>query len=884
MDARQYKAISPSSRRALGYAHAAALLRRRAPDAFVEAEDLLVGLLLAHPDRDGEARVLLTHFGLTGRDLLPRDYPPLTVDDLRSRTRLVPPDDPPPLSPQVERILTSLPERAAHLRHLLGALLKPGARSVLHIALRERLATAGSDPSTLSRLYDNWLSTDATGGKRAGESLRAMLEQELPRRPIDVPTYAADRVGKGDDLIGIRREVDAFAYLLASKAQRPPLAVGLFGDWGSGKSFFMRAVEDRVTAIERQIADRPQTEVPFWKRIKQIEFNAWEYVQGSLWASLLDHIFNALGNEHIDLVKSRRGKIVAAQNDAALRAESQATERERLAGEVQERENAVERAESERQAELEELRTKNTAALAAQLDKASRDVWAGASAELAGRDAAELARAVGEARAELLRGRGLLGAYWTVRRVILATLAALLVPGIALAADALELPPAVSVLGALSALVPAVTTLLRSATHWTREQLNALDAVARMLEAQLAERERELDEQVATARDALQQARLDLAAAQSSEQAALDEATRLAEQLVAMTPGRVLGEFLQERSRSDDYRRHLGLMARVRDDLANLEDLVRRHNDAGTEPTENSPPNRIILYIDDLDRCSSDKVVEVLEAVHLLLAFELFVVVVAVDSRWLSFALTDELRALDSATRSGRRATPHEYLEKIFQLPFWVQPLSEPGRRSLLHGLLEGSVSAASGNGAVDGNNSGNLSVGPREEELLATMLSRRGSDPRLDAHALALTADDLRFMESLAPLLGDTPRRVKRFVNVTQLLLALPPSLENDTQSPPDRSIVAFLAAVNSGLPGLAPAFFDVIAPGSSASLLDTVLTLTGVPADEQKQLVDWLKAQPAWASLPLGRLDTRLDTVRRLSFQRAPGLLAHATPLAPV
>ncbi len=34
--------------------------------------------------------------------------------------------------------------------------------------------------------------------------------------------------------------------------------------------------------------------------------------------------------------------------------------------------------------------------------------------------------------------------------------------------------------------------------------------------------------------------------------------------------------------------------------------------------------NRIVLYIDDLDRCEPDKVAKVLQAVHLLLAFPLF--------------------------------------------------------------------------------------------------------------------------------------------------------------------------------------------------------------------------------------------------------------------
>ena len=880
VSAEQYRALSPSSQRALGFAQAAARHRSGRPDTEVDLSDLLVGLLLAHPDRDGELRVLLTHFGLTARDVLPDDYPPVTAEDLRIHTAGIGLDAPPPLTPDAERALQPRYATELHLRHVLGGLLQ-GSDSDLSRALATRLAAVGSSLSELSRAYDAWLNDPAlNSGKSAGQALREMLEQRMPRRPLDVPTYAADRVGAGDDLVGIQREVDAFAYLLASKAQRPPLAVGLFGDWGSGKSFFMNAVRHRITAIEKQIASRPQAEVPFWKHIRQIEFNAWEYVRGTLWASLLDHIFSELDGRHIDLVRTRQNQLRTAQEAAARRAADQATERERLAGEVAERQNAVEQAEREREQGLEEIRSERAERLAEHLARARREVWAGAGAELAGKDTAELADAVAEARAELQRGRGLLGAYWTVPRVIVATLAALAVPAIALAADAADLPPVVSLLGGLSALVPSVTTLLRSATQWTRKQLDELEAVARELEAELAERERELDARLAAAQAQLQQANAALAAVESSEQAALTEAASLEVELAELTPGRVLGEFLQERSRSDDYRRHLGLLARVRDDLANLEQLVQSNNDAGGEPVPGAPPNRIILYIDDLDRCSSDKVVEVLEAVHLLLAFELFVVVVAVDSRWLSFALTDELRALDSASRSGRRATPNDYLEKIFQLPFWVQPLSVQGRRSLVHGLLEGSVRVGTGNGRVDGKPSGRLAVGPREEEVVATMLSRRGADPRLDAHSLALTAEDLRFMESLAPLLGDTPRRVKRFVNVTQLLLALPPSLENDPRIPPDRAIVAFLAAVNSGLPGLAPRLFDAVAARPTSSLMDAVIALTGVPADEKELLTTWLRGEPTWASLSLERLDTRLDVVRRLSFQRTPALLAHPVP----
>jgi hypothetical protein len=879
VEADQYGALSPSSRRALGYAVAAARHRTGDPDALVEPDDLLVGLLLSHPDEAGEARVVLSHFGLTARDVLAPDYPPLGADELRRQAARVSLDGPPPLSPEAERALPSANVDEVHLRHLLGGLLDAG--SALTERLDERLAAAGAGLTQLADAYRRWLSDPGgASGAPAGQRLREMLEREMPRRAVDVPTYAADRVGGGDDLVGIRREVDAFAYLLASKAQKPPLAVGLFGDWGSGKSFFMRAVRDRVTAIEAQIAGRKQAEVPFWKHVRQIEFNAWEYVRGSLWASLLDHIFRELDGRHIDLVRTRQDQLAAAQDEAARRADAQAEERARLVAEVKRRAAAVAAAERAREEGRELIRAERSDRLAKQLGAAQRDVWGRESAALAGRDAADLAAALGEARAELRRGRGLLGAYWTARRVALATLAALAVPGIALAADALELSPVVSLLGGLSALVPAVTTLLRSAAGWTRERLDELEAVARDIEAELAERERALDVRVETAQARLDESAAELATAKSAEQAARDEAAALQGELEELTPGRVLGEFLQERSRSDDYRRHLGLLAHVREDLAHLEDLVRKNNDAGGEPAPGAPPNRIILYIDDLDRCSSEKVVEVLEAVHLLLAFELFVVVVAVDSRWLSFALTDELRALDGAPRGGRRATPQDYLEKIFQLPFWVQPLSTDGRRSLVHGLLEGTVRATDGDGGDGATPAPELSVGPREQELLTAMMSRRGADPRLEAHLLALTPDDLRFVESLAPLLGDTPRRVKRFVNVTQLLLALPPSLEQDAQLPPDRAVVAFLAAVNSGLPGLAPRLFDEVEPGSTRPLLDVVTTLVGVPADERARLSAWLLEQPDWSTLPLGRLDTRLGVVRRLSFHREPRLLAHAPP----
>ncbi len=50
-------------------------------------------------------------------------------------------------------------------------------------------------------------------------------------------------------------------------------------------------------------------------------------------------------------------------------------------------------------------------------------------------------------------------------------------------------------------------------------------------------------------------------------------------------------------------------------------------------------PARIVLFIDDLDRCPPDRVVEVLEAVQLLVKTPLFIAVVAIDERYVTRAL-----------------------------------------------------------------------------------------------------------------------------------------------------------------------------------------------------------------------------------------------------
>jgi hypothetical protein len=87
-------------------------------------------------------------------------------------------------------------------------------------------------------------------------------------------------------------------------------------------------------------------------------------------------------------------------------------------------------------------------------------------------------------------------------------------------------------------------------------------------------------------------------------------------------------DFLIDKNRDEKYQEHLGMITTIRRDFEKLEELLGDWRADGEKAVD-----RIILYIDDLDRCPPECVVNVLQAVHLLLATILFIVVVGVDAR-----------------------------------------------------------------------------------------------------------------------------------------------------------------------------------------------------------------------------------------------------------
>ena len=89
------------------------------------------------------------------------------------------------------------------------------------------------------------------------------------------------------------------------------------------------------------------------------------------------------------------------------------------------------------------------------------------------------------------------------------------------------------------------------------------------------------------------------------------------------------------------------------------------------------------MFVDDLARCPPDKVVQMLEAVQLLVKTELFVMVMALDVRYATLCLEHQYKGIleESGFPSGL-----DYLEKIVQIPYRVPPIHPDSMERYLAG------------------------------------------------------------------------------------------------------------------------------------------------------------------------------------------------------
>ena len=712
-------------------------------------------------------------------------------------------------------------------------------------------------------------------------SSRPQRKQEPWAAHQDAAAFGADDARTGDDHLDITPDVEAFAKVLAAWKLEPPLALGLFGDWGSGKSFFMRRLRQEIERLSTGARKdtRAQKELPYCKYVVQVEFNAWHYSEGDLWACLVDHIFTnlRLTDKESETEVARRRKAMLAQMQVVQKA-GEAAE----AG-VQEADRAI--AEARKEVEAAKQRLESAKQEFTQLSVA--DIWATVTKDEKLRATLKeyLAR-IGYDKANLETAKEILSAVEDARSLAGRTRATITFLGSQLKNPyawlafliAFGVPAGLFALGmlvpnyhaSLAAFVSSVLTaaagfvpIYRAFAGHVHDALEQLDKPRRMAEAARRLELEGLEQRISKL--ALEK---DEAQRRKDE---LDEQKRgLSERIEALNADRMLAEFLQERAATDDYRKKLGTLALIRRDFERLADLMKSQRDdveSGRAPTDGVPDdlrvNRIVLYIDDLDRCHPKQVLEVLQAIHLLLAFPLFVVVVGVDARWVYASIRERYKGtIRDGNVDGQSAafsmpegiaTPRDYLEKIFQVPFWLKTMGLRTCQDLMAGLLASEVSRSGVRAAVPDRTvvadapSPKRVDAPRPEVAEPTRSPAPKPEPapapKHDDAALAsapaaaetpkskqpspsskppldVTAAELEWMQSLAGIVGRSPRAVKRFINCYRLFKAVVPDgcaetfvMARSPELASDAEVALSLLALVVGEPSVAAALLDELA-----------------------------------------------------------------------
>jgi hypothetical protein len=618
-----------------------------------------------------------------------------------------------------------------HLRHLLAAAVLSDSPSVDGDALARLGTSAAELPGTLLGVLRVARIGDSI---EAWERLLAVsLAGGFDRDLVD-PATAISR--DGDDL-GYGVWAAMFASVIADKTTRMPVSIGLFGQWGSGKSTFMGLLRGEIA----ELCGRPG----YVRDVVPIVFNAWHYADANLWASLGDEIFRALA----DALKpsDEREQSVQEQEAALLR---EITEQRSLAEDARARREQAERvakAAAERLATQQREARGDRQVSARDLVSALVDSSEARSAAQQEADRAWQLLGISDdvERGEMLAGqldgisqdgralRSLLGwrMTWGLAGVSLAGL--LLTLAAHVFAD--EWGAWLRGVGTWLRHYGGFTTLagvLASATVLAGRFRTGLAALRSAAALAAGKADKKANTEVAAARDRLR-------AAQTRERATDAEAERVSAnlaglegQLAGLAPGRRMYTFLAERAASGDYAGQLGLVSIIRKDLEHLVKVLHEHHgrldrragatSEGDQPTAPEPRriDRIVLYIDDLDRCPPRQVVEVLQAVHLLLALDLFVVVVGVDPRWLVRALCEQYPGIltDNAARSATEsaqgfagkdaaggdvgeAVPSDYLQKIFNIPFALPAFRGDQLEQLVRRLANNPAATVTDQGGV---------------------------------------------------------------------------------------------------------------------------------------------------------------------------------------
>ena len=200
----------------------------------------------------------------------------------------------------------------------------------------------------------------------------------------------------------------------------------------------------------------------------------------------------------------------------------------------------------------------------------------------------------------------------------------------------------------------------------------------------------------------------------------------------------------------------------------NVPEEINEFRKAFDELLDAAEITRLVVLIDDLDRCLPETAIETLEAIRLFVFTKRTAFVVAADEAMIEYAVRKHFPDLPSST--GPQTYARNYLEKLIQIPIRIPPLGVTETKIYVTLLL---IGAELGEDIPEFNQ---LIVAARER------LKRPWSGETIDATLIKETMGDkaplanqaLILSDQIGPILANgtrgNPRQIKRFLNALML------------------------------------------------------------------------------------------------------------------
>ena len=219
--------------------------------------------------------------------------------------------------------------------------------------------------------------------------------------------------------------------------------------------------------------------------------------------------------------------------------------------------------------------------------------------------------------------------------------------------------------------------------------------------------------------------------------------------------------------------------------------------------------DRLVVLVDDLDRCLPEIAIETLEAIRLFLFVPRAAFVIAADEGMIEYAVRQHFP--DLPVTKGPATYARNYLEKLIQVPFRLPSLGYAETRIYVTMLLVL-------------NDCGEESDAFSKIVVLAREVLRRpwkgpGLDRKAIGEAIGSVPEEveraLELSGRIAPVLADgargNPRQIKRFINTMMLRLAI--AEERGFRDELNISVLAKIMLAER----FAPELYDAMARGSA-------------------------------------------------------------------